>query len=200
MEWEFYDSDDRFATQYGIDPKVYVLTGGRRIKDGGWPMRVASYVDGDGRFIINEIAMTEAGTAMGLKKHHKLTEWIEQEVQGLCSVVFFANTFIHCKNVTVEKREPNEKLAKKQLKKHGIPRLSYHVLVIEPMRKVLRDEGHLGQGEKMSRALHICRGHFKDYRDGAGLFGRYKDIYWWEMSIRGDKKEGIAVKDYKVKG
>lgn len=47
--------------------------------------------------------------------------------------------------------------------------------------------------------LHICRGHFKDYRNGAGLFGKYKGLYWWDEHARGDEEHGVVVKDYEVR-
>lgn len=198
IEMEFYDSDDRFGRAYGIDPKVYELNSGRRVQDGGWPVRVAVFVDAAGKFVVNETGVTDPGIRMGIEKHPKLLSWIEQEVRGLSTVVLFALSFVHCKNVTVEERVPNPKLAKKQLKHRGVPKLSYHVLMIEPMRKVLREEGDLGTKSDLHRALHICRGHFKDYRDGAGLFGKHREVYWWEQNIRGSKKAGLTLKDYKV--
>ena len=46
--------------------------------------------------------------------------------------------------------------------------------------------------------LHICRGHFKDYRE-SGLFGKVKGIFWWDQYVRGDLENGAVVKDYNVK-
>ena len=65
------------------------------------------------------------------------------------------------------------------------------------MKKVLREEGK-SEETGLKHALHICRGHFKDYRDGKGLFGRYKDIYWWESQVRGNGEHGVVLKDYNV--
>jgi hypothetical protein len=51
----------------------------------------------------------------------------------------------------------------------------------------------------MKQALHICRGHFKDYRQ-SGLFGRHKGVFWWDMAARGSAEQGIVDKDYRIAG
>jgi hypothetical protein len=66
------------------------------------------------------------------------------------------------------------------------------------MKKVLETEGDI-QHNGIAKALHICRGHFKDYRNSAGLFGKYKGLYWWDMHTRGTEKAGVVIKDYRVK-
>jgi hypothetical protein len=108
-----------------------------------------------------------------------------------------ALSFMHCKNVELVKQAPPAPLSKKFQKRHGRPLVRYHVLDIEPMKKVLRSEG---ESEKtgIKKALHICRGHFKDYRQ-RGLFGKIKGLYWWDSHVRGTIEQGIVDKDYRVK-
>lgn len=75
--------------------------------------------------------------------------------------------------------------------------LDYRVLNIEPMKAVMSTEGCLeSDGPKV--ALHLCRGHFKDFRNGPGLFGKHKGIFWWEGSVRGSLSKGRVDKDYSV--
>lgn len=47
-------------------------------------------------------------------------------------------------------------------------------------------------------ARHICRGHFRDYRQGAGLFGRFHGIYWTPPIWKGSFTRGFVTKSYKV--
>jgi len=70
---------------------------------------------------------------------------------------------------------------------------------VEPLRKQLRkqDSRPDDEGRHIQQALHICRGHFKDYRD-SGLFGKHFGIYWWDMHMRGSKEYGEIVKDYEI--
>jgi hypothetical protein len=37
-----------------------------------------------------------------------------------------------------------------------------------------------------------------DYREGGGLFGKHKGVYWWEHHLRGDVEHGIVDKDYSM--
>lgn len=107
--------------------------------------------------------------------------------------------FMHSKNVTLIDEIPPPKLSKRHEEKYGEPLVTYRTLNVRPMRTVKTADG----GEKQEQApatsaLHICRGHFKDFRDGKGLFGKFKEIYWWDQHVRGDEKIGTVVKDYKV--
>ena len=117
------------------------------------------------------------------------TSYIEPLMLAFC--------FCHCKNV--EKRtEPIEHaLFRKRAKTGKIAISRTHTLVIDPMRKVLREEG---QSEKngFRQALHICRGHFKTY-DEKPLFGKTSGTFWWPGHVRGSMSEGIMEKDYHIK-
>lgn len=105
---------------------------------------------------------------------------------------FLAMSFMHCKNVKQEVNYPPRVVSK-----HGTPRTKFYTLMISPMKKILEHEGQSNKtGLKM--ALHICRGHFKDYSKGSGLFGRNKGLYWWDSHVRGDSSHGVVVKDYSI--
>lgn len=106
-------------------------------------------------------------------------------------------SFMHCKNVELKTVTPSVKLSRIHAKKTGRPLLKYKVLEIEPLKRILDSEGNAEQtGLKL--ALHICRGHFKDFSKGKGLFGKYKGLYWWDSQVRGDSKHGIVIKDYQM--
>lgn len=109
-----------------------------------------------------------------------------------------AISLMHCKNVELVRKPQNPKLAKAYRRRHKEPLLTYHVLDIEPMKQVLRDEGD-SEHSGLRHALHICRGHFKDYRE-RGLFGKHKGLFWWESHLRGSAEVGTRVKDYRVSG
>lgn len=107
--------------------------------------------------------------------------------------VLLSISFMHCKNVELVEHKPGRTHRERRHR----PRITYHTLEIEPMKKVLRSEGKSGEtGIKM--ALHICRGHFKDFSKGKGLFGKYKGLYWWDSQVRGDVEQGEARKDYSI--
>jgi len=111
-----------------------------------------------------------------------------------------AISFLHCKNVELVEQthlfhKDSRESASRLKKKSKLAKVRYHMLTVDPVKKVLSGEGKI-QDVGMQKALHICRGHFKDYREH-GLFGKYKGIYWWDQSLRGSKERGVMIKDYK---
>ena len=68
------------------------------------------------------------------------------------------------------------------------------------MREVLRKEGRAAE-TGVRQAIHLCRGHFKDYhyRSGRGLFGRTHGLYWWDMQVRGMRRPGQSRRDMKCR-
>jgi hypothetical protein len=100
---------------------------------------------------------------------------------------FLAISFMHCKNVVVENNEVPKPLAKKYRERHGgVQPTRYKTLVIEPLKQILKREGRSHE-VGLAKAMHICRGHFRDYRQGAGLFGKYHQLVWTPSVIRGTK-------------
>jgi len=90
-----------------------------------------------------------------------------------------AISFCHCKNVTITTEKLADKVVAKRIRKHGWSPTETHELQIEPMRKALHDAA----GTDLKRSLHIMRGHFKDYRDGRGLFGKIHGMFWWDFRL-----------------
>lgn len=113
-------------------------------------------------------------------------------------VPMLATSFTHCKNVNVVAQEPHKHIARRFLRRHGIPKVTHHILEIDPMKTTLRSEGGMDEHGSSQRALHICRGHFKDYRE-RGLFGRVHGLFWWDAHVRGSTEHGVRTKDYRVK-
>jgi len=117
------------------------------------------------------------------------------------AVFAFALSLMHCKNVNLEDIPVPPKIQAKR-EKRGVPTVTFKTLVVEPMRQQVRREAAedpAGEQNHIKRAMHIARGHFKDYRNGPGLFGKYQGLYWWDMHVRGSAEVGTVVKDYKVK-
>jgi len=114
----------------------------------------------------------------------------------ILGISFMTISFMHCKNITIKEILPPEKVNRKRVKNNKKPLVRYHVLNIEPMKTVLKRVGNI-ESNGFKKAIHICRGHFKNYQ-GAGLFGKHKGLYWWDMHLRGNKEEGLINKDYKV--
>jgi hypothetical protein len=109
---------------------------------------------------------------------------------------FLTLSFMHCKNVELRDIPNDQGFERRFTKWHGRPPVQYKDLNITPMQKVIRSAA-TEHKTGMHQALHICRGHFKDYRQ-RGLFGKIKGIFWWDQNLRGQESEGAIHKTYRV--
>ena len=121
-----------------------------------------------------------------------------RDIAGLCvPPVLMTMGLLACKNVRAIEQPCSPKLAKRYLERHGHNRPRYYVLDIEPMKQIIRKESS-GETVTLAKALHICRGHFKNF-DDKPLFGRLKGTYWWQPHVRGTAEAGVVEKDYRIK-
>lgn len=118
--------------------------------------------------------------------------WLEHEI-----VPVFVLQLLNCRNVNAKEKPCSPAQLKSFRKRHGYTRPKYYVLDIEPMKKVIRNESG-GDPVTLARALHICRGHFKNF-DEKPLFGKLKGTYWWQPHLRGTSEAGVVEKDYRIK-
>ena len=118
-------------------------------------------------------------------------------VAQLLFPALFTISLLHCKNVQLREITPPEKRSRKHRKKHHRDLVRYHVLDIEPMRRLL-DRYRTGPRSGLRQALHICRGHFKTFGQDAPLLGRHTGTFWWAPQVRGSKDVGVVLKDYRV--
>lgn len=184
-------------------------------KNPRWMLRIDSWVSGDPKpFLL-------ANTFLGISPEGQIvstylvegmeelpatvsaSSFAREELGTRCDclieIPLIAMSFAHCKNVSLmddnaTRRPPSSYLARRN-EPFGI---KFKVLRIEPMLKILRSEGGMGRGNSPRKALHICRGHFKDYRE-RGLFGKRRGIYWWDQAVRGEITSGMVKKSYEIK-
>jgi hypothetical protein len=104
----------------------------------------------------------------------------QENITSTLTPGLLAISFCHCKNVTLKTEKVADKVVAKRTRQHGWSPTEIHELQIAPMQKTLRDAA----GTDLKRSLHICRGHFKDYRDGRGLFGKFRGMFWWDFRLK----------------
>jgi hypothetical protein len=154
------------------------------------------YVNRDGKFRIVEEFIPVILNPMN--EYGAPKEKIAEAIKVILYVPFMTLSFMHCKNVKVEKSEGwPEKLQRSRIKKGKAPLVRWHTLVIDPLKKIIASENK-GNSDLSPKALHICRGHFKHFVD-KGLFGKYHGTYWWPMHTRGSAENGVVNKNYAVK-
>lgn len=109
-------------------------------------------------------------------------------------VAYLSVNLMHCKNVTTEKVEPQVRGSRDPKKRKRNCGVEYHTIVLPGMSGASN-----GSGECQDvMALHRVRGHFKTYTADAPLLGKYTGTYWWGWQVRGNKKNGVVVSDYKL--
>lgn len=108
-----------------------------------------------------------------------------------------AISFLHCKNVAQVEHLPSRQ-ERRDTERRGDPVTKFRTLAIEPMKQVLKHEGGL-EKNGISKALHICRGHFHTYTQEKPMFGKYAGTFWVPAHVRGSIEAGVIAKDYAVK-
>ena len=94
-----------------------------------------------------------------------------------------AISLLNCRNVTTRLVKTPDALARSHRRKGHTPPTDYHVIEIQPMRqKIMRETGQTGYSRG---AAAIIRGHFKNYQEGHGLFGKLHGMYWWDQRVTG---------------
>lgn len=150
------------------------------------------------------LSLTKEGVFEGdLKLNIRSQVKREFDEFDICPVLYatlMTLQFLNTRNTVLIDNQPPAKLSKRHEKKYGVPLVTYKTLKVLPMRKVNQnDYDPATDGDtSIPRSLHIARGHFKDYRNGPGLFGKYQDIFWWDAHVRGSAETGVVVKDYDV--
>jgi len=119
-------------------------------------------------------------------------------VYTLFAKTVFALSLLNCKNIQLVDGPPRPRVPRERGKPRP-PRISYKLLHLRPLKEVARVELE-GEPEPdlPKKRMHICRGHFRDYRKGKGLFGRLNGRFYSPQHIRGDVSAGKVEKDYKL--
>lgn len=157
-------------------------------------------VDPEGRLILRDGEIP--CSPHPLSHSEELTDEDKRQATGfswfLC-IPFMALSLMHCKNVDLVKSPPlPEALQQARRKKGRPPLLRWHTLVVKPFGRARHPSNGHGRPDPLSASLHTCRGHYKRYKEGGGLFGRHHGVYWWTKHARGSAENGVVLKDYRV--
>lgn len=105
--------------------------------------------------------------------------------------------FLSCKNIRAVNVQIDDRLQAARRRRGKLPLISYKILELAP----ISDRSFHGDPKGLwTTRIHLCRGHFSNYGNGNGLlFGKYAGRFWFESHVRGNKDDGIVIKDYLVK-
>jgi len=153
-----------------------------------------------GPYHVGTISVAADGTLLNFWMSHGSILSQDESVQvGAASLVGWTTlAMMNCANIdTIEHRAPDA-FQKSRVKSGKKPLVSYHTVRVDLDKtpRTIASEGLPGDGSTPRR--HRKRGHMKDYRAGKGLFGRYKDVWYWGPTLAGSEEEGFVVSDYEV--
>lgn len=113
-------------------------------------------------------------------------------------VIALAMSLTNCGNVDQDTRHPAPKLQRSRERRNKPPLVSYRTLVIRPVARSSAS-APVDRSDAATR-LHLRRGHFRDYRNGSGLFGqeRLRRVFWFSPTLVGREEHGRVNKDYEV--
>jgi hypothetical protein len=105
---------------------------------------------------------------------------------------------LNCHNV---KLAPQKAGAGKPQKagRQNRPATVWHEIAVEDIETRRTRDPAAPQDEKQELRFHRVRGHYADYTQGAGLFGKYKVRLWVQEHARGNPELGEVVASYKIK-
>jgi hypothetical protein len=131
----------------------------------------------------------------------EITMRASHEAYDLMTVPLVACALLNVKNVVMRLQSVNERLQKKRVKQGKLPLVKMYTLEIEaPGKRFVGESSPMPKNlpPSSSRPLHLVRGHLADYRDGKGLFGKHRGVYWIPSHMRGEIDNGIIKKRYRV--
>ncbi len=118
------------------------------------------------------------------------------EIQwAVCQIILFAwwaLILMTCKNADFREVHPSTRMEKAKI---DPARVVYRELVVKPAPGQ-RSVG-TPRDDVRGTALHIVRGHFKDYTEHP-LFGQHRGRYWWAPHTAGDVNFGTVLKSYSL--
>jgi hypothetical protein len=170
---------------------------GKAVDNESWKQRTTK-----GQYSVLSLARDMQQMTLGWAAYY--TDAEERFWLPLLQPCLMAVCFMHVKNISMEKITPAPKVQKNRVKHGKRPLCTYHVLEIQPFKKVLEREGGATEHTGIRRAFHVCRGHFGHYgMEWKGemkgkLFGKYSGSYWVPAHLRGAIDVGLADKSYRV--
>lgn len=170
-------TEESTADGYRLTAGLFVLSGGKLFAPLVFDLVT---LDSDGSF---------------LRRHHSSGYQGRTGIQflGDLNVAYLTVSLMHCKNVSTDQATVAPRGSSNRRKR--IPAIDYHTIVLPGMP---RGAAQTGSEFQDVMALHRVRGHFKTYTADAPLLGKHTGKYWWGWQVRGSKKNGISVTDYKI--
>lgn len=125
-----------------------------------------------------------------------IPEFKQSGVDAL-NVVLWTLAFMHTKGAVIDDVTPPPAVSKRHQKRYKAPLCSYKTVKVCGFGRAPQ-EAQGGQHD--TPRLHIVRGHWADYRNGAGMFGNpdLRAVFWISEHERGRGEKGAIKTTYEV--
>lgn len=119
------------------------------------------------------------------------------EVVDLVWDALVAVGWMNCRNVQIRHHDRSRNIAgsKRNRFRNQARSLDFHTIHLPGVE--YESDGSVSQVQRDLR-MHQVRGHFKTFTSDAPLLGMHTGTYWWGWQVRGSKKNGVVVSDYKI--
>lgn len=120
------------------------------------------------------------------------------QVAAAALVGWTALAMLNCQNIVTDVHKAPDAFQKSRKKGGKLPLVSFHTIRVDLDKTPRQVAAESLPGDGSPKRLHKKRGHMKDYRKGAGLFGRYRGVWYWGPALAGSEEAGVVVSDYEV--
>jgi len=153
-----------------------------------------------GPFHIGTISVAEDGSLLNFWMSHGsvITEEESIQVAAASLVGWTTLAMLNCKNIEAVAHKAPEAFQKSRIKSGKKPLVSYHTVHVDLDKTPRGIAAESLPGDGTTPRRHKKRWHMKDYRQGKGLFGRYKGVWYWGPALAGSEEKGVVVSDYEV--
>lgn len=168
-----------------------------------WSFLLPVYEDGspDFRFFMQAVPVVsfavQAFNALPTERQHYARACMWENLFP----ALYALSLLNCKNVE-QVTHDGYRPRRHETRRGEKPGKQFKTLTVHPVRKVYPDRETPDEAyTKGLKSFHQVRGHWKDCRHGAGLFGNpnLKGLYYVQPHTRGQAAWGEIEKDYDVK-
>jgi hypothetical protein len=135
---------------------------------------------------------------------HSLPEPDHNEGHRLLLVVSVLSVLLslarmNCRNVSLRPTSSAQKGKRGRAPTSKPPTTVWHEIVINslPKSRGTSNRRTWGSDDSIIR-LHRVRGHFEDYTQGKGLFGKVTGVFWMPDHERGSKSAGEVISSYRL--
>ncbi len=136
------------------------------------------------------LAMREQFVARGAMTADKWRVWLADLVKMTQGGALFTLGLMNCRNVKIVDRKETRQQRRQRERSGGVV---YKTLHIKPMKE-RRVSNESGDGSHASPGWHLRSHSFRDYRNGPGLFGKWKDVFYFGPTTVGDPSRKIHKK------